>query len=145
MSTITYFDEFSDKHHFYLVDLVRFLLGILLVVRGIELIDHRHLVSAIFDNNSWNLTYFFIALYVMSLYLFGGFLLSIGMLTRIVSWMTIPICIAEIFIVNLPQGFSVVNANLVYSIICLVLLIFFAFYGPGSLSVDHSFRIKGEE
>lgn len=142
MSAITYFDEFSDRHHFYFVDLVRFLLGILLVVKGIDLVNHRHLISAIFDKGGWNLTYFFIALYVMGVYMFGGFLISIGMLTRLISWMTIPIFLAEIFIINLPNGFTALNTDLVYSLICLALLVFFAFYGPGTLSVDHSFRMK---
>ncbi len=146
MSVATYFDETVEKHRsFSVVELLRFLLGVILVIKGINLIGHRTLVSALVDPRSWNLTFFLMSQYITGLFLIGGILIAFGMLTRIICLMEMPILIAEIFFIHLPKGFSIWNADLIYSIIILAFLIFFSFYGGGLHSADHYVRTREDE
>jgi len=48
----------------------------------------------------------------------------------------LPILIGAIFFINAPRGIYAVGSELEYSILVLLLLLFFLIYGSGPLSAD---------
>ena len=105
------------------LDLVRGYLGAALCFRGVLLLSHPELVSGYVSQVRW----FWpsaLAHYLIGAHLIGGLLLAIGMATRIAALAQLPALLAS--------GQSLELASLV-----LFLLLVFAVFGSGRLSVDH--------
>ena len=81
-----------------------------------------------------------IALIISYANLLGGFLIAVGLRTRVVAIIQIPIVIGAIIFVNIKAGMSLSNGELILSIIVLLLLILFIIAGSGVISADEYFR-----
>ncbi len=72
--------------------------------------------------------------------LLGGFMLIVGLMTRLVALLEIPILVGAIIFINAQkQGFAV-GSELGLAILVLLLLIFFLIEGGGPLSLDNYFH-----
>jgi putative oxidoreductase len=65
------------------------------------------------------------------------FLLAIGLITRIAALIQVPILFGAIFFVHMQQGLFSRQQDLEFVILVLFLLLMFAVYGGGRLSVDY--------
>lgn len=119
------------------IEALRIYLGIALMLKGIEFILNQELAEELVGEVG--LPFFkFLSMHVVILvHLAGGFLLAIGLLTRIAALMQIPILLGAIFFVHLRQGLFQRSQNLELVILVLFLLIMFVGYGGGRLSVDY--------
>ncbi|RYZ99346.1 MAG: DoxX family protein, partial [Sphingobacteriaceae bacterium] len=75
----------------------------------------------------------------------GGFLIAIGLLTRLAVVIQMPILFGAVFFVNLTKNFSFFNSELWLSIIVFMLLVLFWIVGSGPYSVDNMIKGKQEE
>lgn len=122
--------------------LLRIILGIILHWKGIVFIrDSTHLQQIIertgigvFSDNSATLAFI-----ISYLTLLCGLGIVVGLWTKLLSIIQIPILIVAVFFVNINRIESSAF-EFVLSIITLVLLIFFAFKGSGNISADEFFR-----
>jgi len=73
-------------------------------------------------------------------HLLGGFLIIIGLLTRWAVLLQIPILLAAIIIMANQYGIFASGAELPFTVIIFVLLVFFLVEGGGPLSLDNYFR-----
>src|SRR5690606_4212115 len=73
--------------------------------------------------------------YVAFVHIFGGFLIALGVLTRLSCLLQIPILLVAVFFVNLRQGFSYLNSELWLSLLSLILVIVFYIVGSGRFSM----------
>ena len=122
--------------------LLRIFLGLYLIWKGIVFLRDTTLLEqliqrtgvGVFSANSSNLSFV-----VSYLSLLCGLFIACGLWTKISSIIQIPILIVAIFFVNINR---VDNGpfELVMSIVTLILLIFFAIKGSGTLSADEFFR-----
>jgi uncharacterized membrane protein YphA (DoxX/SURF4 family) len=122
--------------------LLRIILGLYLIWKGIVFIRDTALLEqliertgvGVFSSNS-NILSFVVAY----LSLLCGLFIACGLWTKLSSIIQIPILIVAVFFVNINR---IDNSafELVLSIITLLLLIFFAFKGSGTLSADEFFR-----
>jgi uncharacterized membrane protein YphA (DoxX/SURF4 family) len=80
----------------------------------------------------------FLSTYVTSVHMIGGALLVVGLFTRWMCLLQIPILIGAVFFVNYPKGYLSVGgeSELGTSIIVLIGLVFFTIFGAGSYSID---------
>lgn len=146
MSMVLRIEDFADKHHPKWIEFIRMVLGVVLMIKGITLIANKDQV--ILDMQASGLdvfTFMVTAQYVIALYIAGGFLITIGLVTRVVSFFELPILLATIIFIDYHKGLFALNSELGYSIIILVLLLFFLFYGSGKISVDNYLRKHKEE
>ena len=74
------------------------------------------------------------------LHLLCGFFIIIGLFTRWASLIMIPILVAAIIFVNAKNGIFAAESELGFSIVVLLLLIFYFVEGGGPLSLDNFFK-----
>jgi uncharacterized membrane protein YphA (DoxX/SURF4 family) len=80
----------------------------------------------------------FMSTYVFISHILGGFLLALGLYTRWVCLILLPIFFIAIFLVNIPKGISSLSNIIEFStsIIVFIGLVFFFINGAGVKSVD---------
>ena len=134
MAILHQLDKWSTTHPRLLL-LLRAALGIALVSKGISFISDMMTLNALLAQSSFGFLPDWIALVVTWIHLLCGFLITIGLFTRLSALVQIPILIGAV-IINLSMGIFTPGSELVFSLLVLVLLVFFLFEGGGELSVD---------
>lgn len=141
MSLVQKIEHWGDVHHAKWLDLIRIVLGLLILSKGFAFVSDTEAQKDWIIQNS---TFGFSGLMAMALvhtvaltHLVGGVLITLGLVTRFAVVIQIPILLGAVFFVNLTQGFSSLNSELWLSIIVLMLLILFWIVGSGPYSVDH--------
>lgn len=123
--------------------LPRMILGIILILKGIAFFKDSTLIESMvqqtglsfFDQNAAT-----IAFIITYLNLLGGFFITIGLFTRWICLLQIPILIGAVIFVNSEAGMTTSNPELALSILVLILLIVYVIKGSGPLSADEFFR-----
>jgi Predicted membrane protein len=126
------------------MDIIRMSLGIALLVKGYFFIRNTDALMQIMENSRFPWVSLTLAHYVAFAHLVGGFLICIGLLTRIAILFQLPVILGAILFVNSQRGFFSQNSELMYSIIIFVLLIVFLIIGSGPWSVDESWNKSNE-
>lgn len=133
-------DDWSHKHHPKWLDVLRFLLGAVIFIKGYFFIKNTDALVTIMTNSKFPWVSLILAHYVAFAHLVGGFMIAIGLLTRIAILFQLPVLIGAVIFVNAQRGFFSENSELMFSVIILFMLIFFFIYGSGPLSVDESWN-----
>jgi putative oxidoreductase len=149
MSTFNKFKTWGDTHHPKILDIIRMLVGLLLVVKGYvyfnnaayirELIIQNKLISQSEDLISG------IIFYTTYVQLVGGTMIFLGLSTRLAAAFLLPIIFGAIFFVNILSPFF--NSELWLSFVVMALLILFIVIGSGPLSLDRllsNYKQSGE-
>ncbi len=129
--------KWADTHHSKWLDILRMILGLILLAKGILFVSDRDIIISMLQGSHVEFISIIIAHYVIIAHLFGGFTITVGLLTRLSIAFQIPILIGAIIFVDLPKAFTSFNSDLEAAILVLSLLLFFFFYGSGQLSVDN--------
>lgn len=122
--------------------ILRIILGLILAWKGLVFIRDSALLEelinrtgvGVFSKNASAL-----AFVVSYLSLLCGLFIASGLWTRIMAIIQIPILIVAVFFVNMNQ-IETSTFEFIVSLITLVLLIFYAIKGSGTLSADEFFR-----
>src|SRR5271170_4080301 len=111
----------GDRHHPKILDLIRMLLGIFLVVKGIIFFNNAaYLRDLIIENKMIKQSPGVITVliyYVTYMHLVGGALIFLGLYTRLWALLQLPIVFGAVFFVNIISPF--VNSELWLSILVL--------------------------
>ena len=122
------------------LDCVRIYLGLGLFARGLLLITNTstgYLVDLLERSGQPWLLGGMMLHYVMIAHFVGGFLLTIGFLTRIAALVQLPILAGAVFVVHRQDGLFAMGQSLEFSALVLFLLAIFVVNGAGKLSLDH--------
>ena len=133
-------DEWSHKHHPKWLDVLRILLGAFICMKGYFFVRNTDTLLTIMNNSKFPWVSLIMAHYVAFAHLVGGFLIMIGLFTRVAILFQLPVLIGAVIFVNAQRGFFSENSELMFSIIVLFMLIFFLIYGSGPVSVDESWN-----
>jgi putative oxidoreductase len=142
MSTLQQIRTWSATHHPRWLVIVRIALGLFLFARGINFMrDTQMLERMIYGGQSLheNATHY-LPILICWANLLSGFLLMIGLMTRLVALLQIPILIGAIVFVTAQKGGYVPQSELWLAILTLLLLIFFLIEGSGPISLDAYFQ-----
>ncbi|RFM26515.1 DoxX family protein [Deminuibacter soli] len=121
--------------------LLRIALGALLFIKGIAFIsDSSRLETLLQGTRLAHANTALLSGVITWAHLLGGFFILIGLMTRIMSILQIPILLGAIFIVNLPHFTMNNGSELALAVITLVLLVVFVIEGSGRISADEYFR-----
>jgi putative oxidoreductase len=120
--------------------LLRIYLGLGLIVRGALFIGNPAVVQRLLtDAEGWALPYLG-AHAIAGAHLVGGALLALGYRTRLAAAVQIPVLLGAAFFVHLREGLFTRGQSLEFSLLVLVLLVLYAVFGAGPVSLDHALR-----
>ena len=77
---------------------------------------------------------------VTCLHLLCGFLIIIGLFTRLATMLMIPILTGAVLFINAQRGIFTTGSEFGFSLIVLLMLVFFVIEGGGPLSLDNYFK-----
>ena len=135
-------EKWGDAHHPKWLDIIRVVLGIFLVFKGIDFINHMDRLTDLMGRSRFlgSLSLGLLAHYIVFAHLVGGALIGAGLLTRLACLVQIPILIGAVFFINSSAGILAPYDVLWLSVIVLLLLVFFLITGSGPLSVDEQMK-----
>lgn len=133
-------DEWSNQYQPRWLVVVRVALGLSLLAKGISFIRNSTLLPEIFTSSDIPQALSWLVHFIPWAHLFGGFMIVIGLFTRLAALLQIPILIGAILLVNTRSGVYSGQSDLLFSILVLLLLIVFLFLGSGHYSVDRQVK-----
>ena len=140
MLTLQRINNWSVKHQPQWLVIVRIALGLCLLAKGITFIRNTTLLQQIVTTSSIPHSLSWITFFIPWAHLFGGFMIVIGLFTRLAVLLQIPILIGAIIFVNMSNGAYSGQSDLLFSILVLILLVIFLVEGSGSYSVDRQVK-----
>jgi uncharacterized membrane protein YphA (DoxX/SURF4 family) len=136
MNAVARIEDWGDHHHPVWMDYLRIILGVILIIRAFSFAGHQAVVTNYLLSHRLEYLTFMGAQYLILLGIGGGILITLGVLTRFAALVELPIAVASLFFVSIPNGLTIFNTDLIISIAVLFLLLFFLIYGSGPFSFD---------
>ena len=133
-------EEWSATHHPRWLILLRVALGICLFLKGIAFLSSTVNLQSILEESKVVSNMEWLSVVITWLHLICGFLIIAGLFTRMATLIMIPILLAAVIFVNAPKGVFAGESEFVFSVLILLMLIFFFIEGGGPLSLDNYFR-----
>ncbi|MBT1705476.1 DoxX family protein [Chryseosolibacter indicus] len=138
MSVFTDVERWGNNHRPGFLDIFRIALGLFITYKGMYFIAHMGELEM--TTSGINLWFAGAALahYIIFAHLLGGPLIVLGLFTRIVSLIQLPILVGAVIMVNYPKGFLSLGRymELEISLIVLLGLIVLMIFGAGYYSID---------
>jgi putative oxidoreductase len=129
-------DQWSQAHQPQWLVVLRVLLGVILLAKGIFFISHADELTEIIINSRFKGMVTFLVGYITFSHLFCGAFIVLGLLTRWVAILQIPILLAAV-VLNAPHAVFGVGSEFWLSLVVLILLLFFLVEGGGPYSMDN--------
>jgi putative oxidoreductase len=142
MNTMQQIKTWSATHHPRWLVLVRIALGLFLFAKGITFMHDTQLLERIIyggQSLQENTTHY-LPILICWANLLTGFLLMVGLATRFVAVIQIPILIGAIVFITAQKGGYMPQSELWLAILTLLLVIFFFIEGSGPISLDAYFK-----
>ena len=133
-------ERIVNRHaYFYLA--LRIATGLLLLLKGIYFISHSQSLETMVQqaNTGWGVNFF--VSYITFAHLFGGVFIMLGLLTRFAIVLQLPIIVAAIYYNIAPNAFGT-GAELMLSVLILVMLVYLLRNGSGPISMDDYIQKK---
>jgi uncharacterized membrane protein YphA (DoxX/SURF4 family) len=142
MSVITNIEGWGNSHRPGWLDFFRLALGAFITFKGFEFM--MNIESLKTTTEGLNMMYggAVLAHYIVFAHALGGPLIAVGLFTRIVCAVQLPILIGAVIFVNYPKGFLSIgnHMELEMSLLVLIGLVVFMVFGAGKYSVDERRR-----
>lgn len=136
MNYLQRLEYWGEAHHPKYLDVLRIAFGLFLMIKGIEFANNTALLTETLQTRMATNSFLFSLMiqYIIFGHIIGGFLISVGLLTRLASFLQIPILIGAIVFMdyNVMQYFS----QFFLALITLILLCYFMVIGSGPWSLD---------
>jgi putative oxidoreductase len=124
------------------LDLLRIYLGIALLVRGALFVSQPEVLLGMIQSSGNWLWAAAIGHYVALAHIGGGLLLALGFYTRLAAVVQIPILLGAVFFTHWGEGLLGRGQALELAGLVLVMLVVFACFGAGPLSLDYRMRSR---
>ncbi len=131
--------QWSVTHHPRWLVIVRVALGLFLFMKGITFMSNATLLERLLSGSAFSSSVGWLAIAITIANLLGGFMLTVGLMTRLVALLEIPILLGAIIFINAQRGGFAAGSELGLAVVVLLLLIFFLIEGGGPLSLDGYF------
>src|SRR5438094_9876702 len=117
MNVVERIETWGDTHQSKWFALLRFVLGLIIFLKGLYFVQNTDAINQMISNSAVSLYAVFLAHYVALAHLVGGFLIMIGLVTRLSIVFQIPILAGAIIFVNAQHGFYSIHSELGFSIL----------------------------
>ena len=139
MDTVKKLNKWANAHTYYGLDLLRILVGVFLVWKGISFITNTEYYDYYAEPLKKIGGGMIIIHYVVAANMVGGVMLIFGLLTRWVIFSQLPILLGAILINFIGKlDFQ----NLLLSASIFLICLFFLIYGSGKHSADYYFKMQ---
>ena len=136
MNYLQRLEYWGEAHHPKYMDILRIAFGIFLCIKGIEFANNTALLTETLQNRMASNSFLFSLMiqYIIFGHIIGGFLVAVGLLTRLACLLQIPILIGALIFMDyhVMQYFS----QFFLALLTLVLLFYFMIIGSGPWSLD---------
>ncbi len=142
MSTLQHVRQWSAAHHPRWLVILRVGLGLILLAKGINFMHDSALLEQLIYGKSHlaeNSTRW-LPIIICWANMLGGLMILVGLWTRLMCLLQLPILIGAIIDINAQSGGFEVGSDLGLAILALLLAIFFLIEGSGPLSLDGYFE-----
>ncbi len=139
MNYLQQIDVWSIKHHPKWLVVFRTFLGLSLMAKGIQFIKNSADLEQLINQTSVTQNLSWLNAFIPWVHLFGGSMILAGLFTRLSVIAQLPILLGAIFFVNSKHSIFG-ESDLFFSIIVLLLLVFFLIEGSGPFSLDNGLR-----
>jgi putative oxidoreductase len=136
MGISTRFQHWNHTHQSLLLFIVRIVLGLILLLKGLFFISHALQLKEMILESRFAAGVGFLAVYITVAHLFGGVFLILGLLTRIAAIIQIPVLLGALFFILPQQGGASFGSDFIFSFLVLLALIYLLWKGAGELSMD---------
>jgi putative oxidoreductase len=137
MGIVTRFSQWRHTYPSFLLLLIRIILGVVLVVKGIFFISHAQLLKDLILQSRFSAGVGLVTAYVTFAHLFGGVFIIIGLFTRLAALLQIPVLLGAIIFILPAQNMTDFGSDFIISIPVLALLVYVLVKGAGEVSMDH--------
>ncbi len=146
MTTLQQIRSWSATHHPRWLIIIRIGLGLFLMAKGINFMRDSTMLDGILYGNATlaNNDTHWLPIIITWANLLGGFMIVIGLRTRLVALLQLPILIGAIVFINVQKGGFAPESELGLAILTLLLVLFFLLEGSGPLSLDNYFEMNKE-
>lgn len=147
MTALDKIEIWGNSHRFAALDYLRIVVGVFITYKGFNFLMNMDVLYGLTGNMDLMFASAAIAHYVLFFHAFGGPLIILGIYTRLICVLQVPILLGAIFLVNSPQGFLSMgnHMELEISIVILIAIILFVVFGAGKLSIDEIRRNQEKE
>jgi len=144
MTTIQQIRSWSATHHPRWLIIIRIGLGLFLMAKGINFMRDSTLLDGILYGNAAhaNNETHWLPIIITWANLLGGLMILLGLWTRLVALLQLPILIGAIVFINVQKGGFAPESELGLAILTLLLVMFFLLEGSGPLSLDNYFEMN---
>jgi uncharacterized membrane protein YphA (DoxX/SURF4 family) len=142
MNIIEKVEGWGNSHRPGWLDVFRVALGLYITIKGFVFLNHIQTLEMTIQGMNMSFVGVSVAHYVVFAHVLCGPLIALGLLTRIMCAVQLPILIGAVALVNFPKGFVSIgnHMELEVSIIVLVGLVIFMIFGAGKFSIDEKRR-----
>jgi putative oxidoreductase len=133
-------EKWSTSHHPRWLVLPRVALGICLFLKGISFMSNTVDLELLLSEANMPVSGPALTIIITWLHLLCGFLIIIGLFTRPATMLMIPILTGAVLFVNAQRGIFAAESEFGFSLIVLLMLVFFLIEGSGPLSLDNYFK-----
>lgn len=139
MNRLFKIQDWGNRHHPKWLDYFRIVLGLILIWKGVAFANNLQAFTNLMDNAGLGtaVSISMVAHVIIVLHVIGGLMIALGTHTRLFSLLNIPILIAAVFYVNLPEHIFRPYAEFWFSCAVLVGLVCFLVEGDGVLSIEY--------
>jgi putative oxidoreductase len=142
MGTVQQINHRSLAQQPLLFLILRVGLGILLLLKGFSFLSNSSQLEEIILQSRFKTGSAFLVSYIAFAHLFGGVFIIIGLLTRWVVALQLPVLIGAVFFVNMGKDVFGIGSEFWLAVLVLALLILFLIKGAGPLSIDGYMKKK---
>ena len=136
MNYLQRLEYWGEAHHPKYLDILRIAFGIFLMIKGIEFANNTALLTETLQTRMAANSFLFSLMiqYIIFGHIIGGFLIAVGLLTRLASFLQVPILVGALLFMDyhVMQYFS----QFFLALITLILLCYFMVIGSGPWSLD---------
>jgi len=138
MNLVQRFEHWGDTHHPKWLDIIRITLGLFLCYKGADYLQNMSLLINLMTFKSPFSSFMIIILghYVAFAHIVGGILLTLGVFTRFACLIQLPVLIGAIIFINSNKDIFGTYSELFFSILVLLLLVYFLIVGNGPWSLN---------
>jgi putative oxidoreductase len=128
--------DWFEQRKDWAIEFLRMVLGIMLFLKGFSFMRNMDQLLDLVGLTTTLWVAGIFAHYIVLTHLLGGIFLTIGLITRVVAMIQLPIVFGGIIVVFLKYGWEDSSDTLVYTALVFMLLVMYLFYGGGRLSAD---------
>jgi putative oxidoreductase len=138
MSVITDVERWGNSHRPAFLDIVRIVLGVFITYKGLYFVTNMNELEMTASGVNIYFAGAFLAHYVVFAHILGGPMIAVGLFTRVVSLIQLPVLIGAVFMVNYPKGHLAIGQHMELwtSLAVLVGLVVLMVFGAGNYSID---------